>query len=108
MQLGGERPSREWAVEAFLRTPDRELRVAVEPGPEAGMAQHVVDAAEPVVGPAAVAADQGVVLLVLGGHGGDLEQPVVPDRADEFRRVGVRHRAGGEHDVYPVGPLWRR
>ena len=108
VQLGGERPAGERAVEPFLGAPDGELAVAVEPEPEAGMAEHVVDTAEPVVGAAAFVAHQGVVPVGLGGHRGDLEQPVVDDRADELRGVGVGRRTGGERDVHPVGPIRRR
>jgi hypothetical protein len=37
------------------------------------------------------------------GHGGDVEHPVVCDRADELVGIAERRRAGREEDAHRVG-----
>jgi ribosomal protein L37AE/L43A len=86
-----------------------------KPSPQPGVAQDVVDRTEPVVGPAHLAVHHRVTPVGVGGHGGDLEHPVVGDRADQLLGIAVRRRTRREEDAHRVGPVrrgdphsWRR
>ncbi len=103
VQLGGKRPSSQLAVTALLEAPRRELAISIEAHLQEGMAHDVVYGAESVVGAADLTAHRGMKPVRLAGGGGDLQDPVSPDRADELARAVIGPRAHREEDPHPIG-----
>jgi hypothetical protein len=107
MQLGGERPASQRRVEPLLGQPDRELPSRSKPSPSRARPRASWTAPEPVVGPANLAVHKQVTPVGVGGDDCDLDQLLVPDRADDFLGIGVRRGTRGEKDAHRVGSVRR-
>ena len=75
VELGGQSPTGESAVELLLSQPGREFPVSVEAEARAHMPNDVVDGSKSVVRAAEVAAQKWVTALPLSGAGGTSSTP---------------------------------
>jgi hypothetical protein len=92
VELGGQCPAGEGAVESLLAQPHRELAVSIEAQPKPGVTEDVVHGPEAVKGPARLVAHQRMATIAVRGDRGDLEHPIHAYRVDEL--VGIVKGAG--------------
>jgi hypothetical protein len=81
VELGGQRPPAEFAVELLLDQPGRELPVPVEAEARVHMSDYVVDGPKSVVAAAKIAAHQWVTTVSFPGARGDFQHSVRAHRA---------------------------
>src|ERR1700721_3060838 len=106
MELGGERPSSESAVQAVLSQPRDELPVAVKAETREDVADYVVDGPESVESPPGLAPHQGMAMRGLDSGSGDFEESIGTHCRDHLAVGRVGHATTVEHhrDTPPPRP----